>query len=540
MAKAKRTRNGSGASEPRPAPAPAPPTVTAEQVARFAALFDGYTKAHGVYKLDQARLNDSGKLEGKAVTVSGPATPADFRGHLTGSNHGVGIIMLRDDDTCVFGAIDYDNKKMDHAKAVAAVAKLKLPLVLCRSKSGGGHFYCFTTEPVPAGVMRDRLDEWKALLGMSNRTETFPKQSYRHSDADFGSWINLPYYDALATNRHAFAEDGSVLDLTGFLDRAEACKVSRPDMEAAASGNEETDLFYEGPPCLQVIALSGGFAEGGRNVGMTAVMTYLKRRYPDSWQTKVDEYNAAMGRLGSQELTQIVKNYQRKDYGYQCKQPPINAHCQRKACLQRTFGVGEATPDAKGHDLVGLTRYDSAHGDDPMWGLEVDGKRVMVSNSQLYSRDDFNRACMAQANVLPVHSTPARWLKYLSEKLPSATITPMPEDAGPTGQLWERIQAFLTQNTTALERDEVALGKPYREDGKVYFRSRDLFQYLDARRIKYKSEQAVWILLREKGAEKDSWHVDKTTVNVWMLPIPETPVSTQPPAVAFRQGLEDF
>ncbi len=536
-----KTQNGPGED-----PGAVRPLVSPEQVARFAALFDGYTKAHGVYRLDKSRTLDSGKVEGKAFTENGPPGLDKYRRHLDGTGHGLGIILLRDDDSVVFGAIDYDNpRKTDHAKAAKRVAELQLPLLVCRSKSGGGHFYCFTAEPVPAAVMRERLDEWKALLGMSDKTEVFPKQSYRHSEADFGSWINLPYFDVPGpTTRHAYTAEGTPLDFPAFLDTAEALRVSRAQLETAAPGNAESDLFHEGPPCLQVIHLGGGFAEGGRNLGMTAVMTYLKKRFPDSWQSKVDEYNAEMGRIGSQELQQIVKNYQRKDYGYQCKQPPIHAHCQRKECLRRTYGVGESTPDAKGYDLVGLTRYDSAHGDEPLWGLEVNGKRVMVSNTALYSRDDFNRACMAQANVLPVHTTPGRWLKFLSELLPSASVVPMPDDAGPRGQLWNRIQGFLLQNTTALERDEVLLGKPYRHEGKVYFRSTDLFQYLDARRVAYKSPQDVWALLRDQQAEKDTMHVGtgagKTTVNVWILPIPELAVSDVPPAVQFVPGTEAF
>jgi hypothetical protein len=489
--------------------------VSPREVARFAKLFEGYSKAHGVYVLGKAAEN--GKIGGKPSTAPGAPTLQMFERHLKGTGPGIGVVMLRDDDTCVFGAIDYDVRTMDHVKAEQAVKRLQLPLVLCRSKSGGGHFYAFMAEPVPAGLLRDRLDEWKALLGMSNKTETFPKQSARFSDNDIGNWINLPYFAAPATERYAVIE-GQPASLAAFLDAAEASKVSMEAMEHATF-TDGSGLFSEGPPCLQVLHGQGGFAEGTRNEGMMAVVVYLRKRYGDAWEKHIDEYNQVMAQLPSSEVVQLVKSNSRKEYAYACKKAPINSVCQRRVCTQREFGVGDGPNDSRGYTINSLTRYDSAHGDEPMWGMEVNGKRVMVSNSQFYNRDDFNRAVMAQANVVPIHMTPAKWLRYLSEIIVAADVMSMPDDAGPTGQLWQSIQNFTLQTANAIEKEEVWLGKPYRENGKIYFRSNDLFRYLDARKVKYPSTQAVWQLLRNHDADKDQWHHKGRFINVWSLPI---------------------
>lgn len=507
-------------------------------VKRFANIFGGYSKAYGTFETKKA--DESGKVVGSAKTVRGTPTLEVYSSHLAGTGAGLGIIPLQDDDTVCFGAIDYDVKTCDHVKAEAAVKRHGLPLVVCRSKSGGAHFYAFTSEPIPASLMRKRLAEWTARLGMGAKTEMFPKQSARFNDNDIGSWINLPYYGALHTVRYAVI-DGEPASLEQFLSYVESIRVSLGTLEVEPTNNKKSlQLFPDGPPCLQYLAAEGGFAEGTRNNGMLNVVTYLKKRNPDDWQGKVDEYNRELAQLGSAEVQGLIKSQTKKSYNYTCKQPPINSHCNRSECLGRLYGVGEGLPESKGIEIEALTRYDSSHGDEPMWGMEINGKRVMVSNSEFYSRDEFNRKCMAQANVVPIRLPPARWLAYLGDIIQTADVVPMPPDAGPTGQLVEWIETFCLQKANAQEKSEVWLGKPWRENGKIYFRLQDLFRFLDARKVKYPSVQHVSrILYDQMKAEKDEWHHKGRFVNLWVLPMPESGVDASPPPTTFTRQ-DDF
>lgn len=492
--------------------------LTNDDVKRFAALYSGYQKAYGTYLV---RGNDpTGKAIGKAQTLRGEATLPIYQAHLEGAGSGLGIIMLREDNSLFFGAIDYDEKDMDHVKAEAQVRLLELPLVLCRSKSGGGHFYCFTSEPVPASVMRDRLAEWTALLGMSTKTENFPKQSARYNENDIGNWINIPYFHADQTNRYAIHE-GRQLTLQEFLNLAES---KRQTLEQLSDSNltDNSTLFESGPPCLQTLEAQGGFVQGTKKEGMFNVGVYLRKAFPDDWQTRYDQYNAVMAKLKSEEVQALIKQVGKKAWSYKCKQPPINACCNRRVCRTRLYGIGTTdTEETRGYAIGGLIRYDSSHGDEAQFAMEVAGKRVMVNTSQLYSRDEFNRACMNQANVIPVHMTPVKWLRFLNDFLPTADIVQLPDDASPLGQLWQYVIMFLTDGVVAMEREKLLLGVPYREGDKIYFRSTDLFAYLNSRRIQYKSPQQVWELLRGKGGDKTGWMISKKFTNVWFLPAPD-------------------
>ncbi len=499
-----------------------PATVTDEQIVRFSSLFTGYQKAFGKYEVN--KIQDNGKHVGRAVTVNGEITTAMWRDHLNGVGSGLGIIMLQENDTCRFGAIDVDDYHVDHARLCKQVATHNLPLVVCRTKSGGAHLYVFSQFDVPADIIRDRLAEWCALLGLSAKTEQFPKQISRASPTETGNWINIPYHDAERGVRFAISEDGEAYTLDRFLDYAESKQVSYEAIRISVQITpKEQELFHEGPPCLVMLHSQGGFSEGTRNDGMLSVGIYLKKRYPDEWQEFMDPYNRAMANLPAAEIVNINKSLTRKDYRYPCKRAPINAVCQRRTCLGREFGVGTAGAASVTVELLALVRYDYPPPDPPMWAFEVNGKRVMVDNDTFYGKDMLNRAIMAQANCVPIHMAGPKWLEYLNTLIQSADVVTMPDDASPTGQLWERVKMFLGLGVPALTKEEIFTGKVLREDDKVYFRSVDLFSYLDSRRVKYKTEQIVWQLLRDKGGDKLVWNVlmkDKSRmpVNVWVVP----------------------
>ena len=117
--------------------------------------------------------------------------------------------------------------------------------------------------------------------------------------------------------------------------------------------------------------------------------------------------------------------------------------------------------------------------------------------------------------------TPVKWLKFLNDFLPTADVVPLPDDASPLGQLWQHVIMFLTDGVVATEREKLLMGVPYREGDRIYFRSTDLFSYLNSRRIPYKSPQQVWELLGRRGGEKKGWNIKGSFMNVWSLPAPK-------------------
>ena len=52
---------------------------------------------------------------------------------------------------------------LDFKKIISKIRKLDLPLVMCRSKSGGAHIFLFLKEPTQAKIIRDKLIESSSL-----------------------------------------------------------------------------------------------------------------------------------------------------------------------------------------------------------------------------------------------------------------------------------------------------------------------------------------------------------------------------------------
>jgi len=161
---------------------------------KFRAIFDGLEEAYGYFKIEKQAAN--GKNKGKAGVVKEPRTAVLWTNHLSGKGASLGIIPINAQNKCKWGCVDIDQYPLDHRLLVEKIRRLKLPLVVCRSKSGGAHCFMFTTEWVDAADMQKTLQCIAAALGYGE-SEIFPKQIKLNLErGDVGNFLNLPYYDA--------------------------------------------------------------------------------------------------------------------------------------------------------------------------------------------------------------------------------------------------------------------------------------------------------------------------------------------------------
>lgn len=480
-------------------------------------LFKGYDRAHG--RFDVKRTSERGKAEGKAFTVTTHgATEIEWREHLTGEGPGLGIIPLLEDDTVAWAVIDIDTYPLDHSELEKRVKKRKLPLVICRSKSGGAHLFLFLQEPAPADVVTAAMASWAALLGHGG-CEVFPKQTGRATPADVGNWLNMPYYNVSDTARYGI-RDGEALSLGAFLQHAYTKRVTLDKLAKLEDGDEEdTGGLYEGgPPCLQHIYNAGGFPDGTRNDGMFSVGVYLRKRFPDDWDTRLSQYSAAMCTPGLPvtELSNIVKSLSRKEYEYRCKQAPIKDHCNRRECIKRTFGVGDVA--GTNIEIGNITKHE---GDPVIWFVEVSGKRLQMSTPDLQFQQRFHRICIEQLSIFPDEIPKRRWGRYIHEKLQDADVI-VPAEDGVTrpGQFSALLDQYLTGVGQLTHRDELKTrSAPYRPgDGTVWFKLQGLTDYLDTHRFRSAGANEVVTMLKDLGASKKFLNTKKGGVNIWILP----------------------
>ena len=481
------------------------------QADSFYELFNGYERAKGRYTI--TGVESSGKVGGKASTIIEAPSVRDWELHLAGKQ-GVGIIPIREDNCCYFGALDIDDRTVNHIDLEDACKNL--PVVVCRSKSGGAHVYVFFTEPVPAIIVQEKLNEWAAALGVGG-CEVFPKQIKRASDKDIGNWINMPYFGGDDTDRMAY-KGGVKIGMAEFIAYAHSRRIT-PQQLASIVLNIKEDLFSDGPPCLQHL-VTKGFPEGTRNQGLYAVAVYYKKRNPDTCEADVMSFNTKYMQppLSLSEVQTIVKSVNRKDYAYKCKEQPLCNHCNKKACLGRKFGIG----NGGGHDggarvqIGNITKIDT---EPPIWIIDIEGERVEVDTDTLQQQRKFQTVCMERIHKCPPTINATRWSGILNELLKNVEIIPAPEDAGVRGQFYEILDQFLTERPISTVREELIVGRCYHDhDSKqVWFRSRDLIVYLESKRFKA-TESKIWSYLRKKGAGNDRVRAGAKLVSIWTLP----------------------
>ncbi|TIM48781.1 AAA family ATPase [Mesorhizobium sp.] len=198
-----------------------------DYASRLFDLFAGAETHHGTYDHLQVVAPEPGEkveIKKSARTVKSGPTLVLWQRQLAGE-YPLGVSPHRANDTCVWGVIDVDQySDLSHAGLFERIEREKLPLVVCRSKSGGAHLFLFMAEPAPTASMRDTLEAIVKRLNLPSKTEVFPKQK-KASEVDSTSWLNMPYFGGDESDRYAVKKGGLGMSLAEFLRVAE-CKKS--------------------------------------------------------------------------------------------------------------------------------------------------------------------------------------------------------------------------------------------------------------------------------------------------------------------------
>lgn len=480
--------------------------------ADMAQLFSGLSTAHGKYRVEGTAPN--GKRKGSAITLTAPVTVELWGLHLAGVE-GLGIVPIKANNGCRFGAIDIDDYALNLQELNIKIQLRRFPLVLCKTKSGGAHLYAFFKEDVPATEVIDKLRAMAGALG-HGRAEIFPKQAKLLAQrGDVGSWINMPYFGADKTDRFALGPDHKRLTLEAFLEYAKTKQVSAA--EFAAVPVEPESLLPDGPPCLQRLT-SEGFPEGTRNSGLFNIGIYAKKAFPDAWKVKIEEYNVSFMKppLTSQEVLGVIRALDKHDYNYTCKTAPLEAVCNADACRRCKFGVGRGD--------FGMPRFGSLTKlttNPPIWFLDIEGgHRLELTTEQLQSPVAFQRMCMEVLHTVPGIPKRAEWTDILAELFENVNVVEAPKQGTARGHLLALFEEFATSRVRARTKEEILLGKPFTSGDFTYFRMKDFIKFLERQRFSLLDLNAIVATLREEhGLKEHRFNIKGTLIAVVCVPV---------------------
>ncbi len=500
--------------------------ISSDEVTSFSRLFKGYENAHGQYII--STKDADGKVIGAAKTIMEEASETDYQQHLEGKI-GIGIVPLLKNNKCNFGAIDIDIKgetklTEDHFILEARVRALKLPLLLCRSKSDGVHLYFFGREAISARLVQSRLAEWAALLGYGG-CEVFPKQITRLKETDCGNWINLPLFGA----ERAAIHEGKQLNTKDALSAAEQLRLSSSELRSFEL--ELSEDFSDGPPCLQQLATIG-FQEGSRNNAMFNVAVYFKSKTPENWQDSLKAYNSEKvdPSLPSDEIQEVVKSALRKEYNYTCKQAPIVSHCNRTLCKTRPHGVSGGRESSPKLPIVSITKY--VAGDSVRYGINTGEVMIEFSEDEFFSIDAYRKKFAAHMSFCLSAVKQMDFYKQIDELLKNCETVIDPEDASETGTLINAFESWFKGQYGAVNVDDMVKLKWWHEEetGYIYFMKEALDRYLSRHKDikKYEPHKMFRLLKKKFGIEGDRLAIKGERERVWKMKnfnnVDETPL----------------
>jgi hypothetical protein len=480
---------------------------------RFKEVFAGLQTAYGQTKITD-ELSENGKHEAKSFTKKEPVTDLLWQKHLNGDEPALGIVPIREDNRCKWGCIDIDTYPFDHKDFIKKIRDKNIPMILFRSKSGGAHVFLFAKEFVAASLMRERLKKIASTLGYA-KAEIFPKQDYIRADrGDTGSFLNVPYHGNNKSVRFAFDDNGEALKIEEFFKLYDTYSLTEKELvNLKISETDNTDDFLKGaPPCLQTI-LKDGMPEGGRNDMMYNIGVYLKKRFPNEWESKMYVYNEQYMKppLQHTEMTKSIESLGKKDYLYKCKLEPIVSFCNSKVCSKREFGVGDNVPPP---EITGISKYPS---DPPLYFVNIDGLSVEVDDITLHDPEKFSVACMNQISKPMLPLGKIIWRKQLVKLFEKLQMLDAPDSSKIDVQIKDLLADFINK-APGKKIDDLKRGLPFTEDGITYFKFKDFWKYIQRSKSWTIQKQRTTKLLDDLFSAKESTiKIDKESVRAMKM-----------------------
>jgi hypothetical protein len=206
---------------------------------------------------------------------------------------------------------------------------------------------------------------------------------------------------------------------------------------------------------------------------MFATCVGAKKEQPEDWKNRVETLNMRICQppLPASEIVTLQKQHEKKEYGFPCEQEPLKSFCNKSQCRLKAFGIGGASIDVS---ISGLSVVKS---EPPIWFCDVGGKRVELTTEELQTPQRFQGAVMNQVFEMPPTMKIADWQSLVSSMMQNMNEIEVPEELTYKGQFVSHLESFCTGRVQAQSPEEISLGKPFTEEGKVYFKLEALMKF---------------------------------------------------------------
>jgi|TARA_R100001129_G_scaffold186561_1_gene178875 hypothetical protein len=472
-------------------------------------IFPGLHRAYGQFFITERK---GPKLDGYGKTIREKYDETLWVEHLNGKN-GLGVIPITEENKCKWGCLDVDDYSVDIEKISKQFVKKNL--IVCRSKSGGAHIFVFTKKFVSAKSMIEKLKAIAKAFGFV-KYDLRPQQTQLLNDDDVGSWLNMPYFNGDETDRYA-VYDGKALSLEHFIQWVEKFSVQSLDdikLNFIKKENKSNEILPGGPPCLQDLLSQGALGEGGRNNGLFNIGVYLRKKFPEEWQEKLEEYNDEYidPPLKPREFTSVLNSLDKKTYNYKCKDSPINAVCNKTKCLTCEYGISD---DGTMPVLNSITKILT---NPPQYFLTLNERKIgPLASKQIYNFLDFKQVVFENLDMLLPKLNDKLWTESVNDLMSRVITVEAPKDSSNEGRLFDLLERFCTGSTSSTEIEDILRGKAIINKEITEFRINDFMEFLDRHRFKEFKLNEITAYLKNLGANHSGKKIKGKFMNVWSI-----------------------
>ena len=477
-----------------------------EQAQTLNRIFKGLDDAFGYYKIEHQKVATV-KKTGKARTESKPLTIEQWIEHLEGKI-GLGVVPINRNNKCNWACLDIDSYEgFDHKKLLQDIFDFGLPLVVCKSKSGGAHCFLFLSEEVECVHVRQYLTKLSIVLGHPG-VEVFPKQDKLVSENDKGNWLNMPYFNT-DERKCIQLDDDSIkeLSLEEFVEYVDLEALTEDQFytifndynpDKADQINITDEILQGAPPCI--ISLAKNLIQNGtRSDVLIHFGTLIHKKYgPDQFNVYMPEINQnyCVEPLSAQELNSTVLLSLNKDreYNYRCNLPCVKCFCNPNLCIQAKYGIParDFTPRFENLNKTASTPA--------IYVMDTNYGRLTLTEDQLNKPREIQEECVKQCRIRPPLMKDALWSEILNELLQSMTVIEPPEDTLKINEIKTYIVKYIQANADPDKQSIRDTDGVYQSpDGYCYFKLQSVYKHLLKYNVidKKESKASLSIILDE-------------------------------------------
>ena len=503
---------------------------------KFINIFEGLSSAYGQFRKDNNRL--AVKVEGKSFIEKKPVTKELWQNHLNGTGPNLGVFPLTREGTCKWGAIDIDVNNFDYEDLLNRIRKQKLPLIMFRSKSGRAHVYIFMKDFTPAQEVQTVMKKFAGKLGLADKLDRVYPMQTSLSKNDFGSWLNMPYYNQEETSTCAYKDnfDGATIEeFFEMYDKYVQTDLSQHLVEEVKQNikkpKEKTLEDFLLPCTKNCLKLNNNkIPDENRNDYLLHMYTWSMRAV-EKGVKKIPEYSKMdaetllkyfnqeyMARpVEEKEIQNTIFKSKDKEYKYLCKKPTITKYCDSSACTRHLCGITplDAEKLVKATQALGkITRYLS---EPPIFFESVDVKnengsgykRIRIEmqgediiNKQKWLNKLANQGYFPHISLHEQKSSDFLVMQY--ERLENCLNEAADEEASEDFEFKSIIYSFVNKMTVSYNKEDLLKNACYvnKDTHELDFKLPSLMEYLKSNHIKIPANQLTLKLKKIMGAKK--------------------------------------